>query len=52
MIGQVVYFRIARAAVMRRMDWTDIGPAEAAKVIGVAKENVAAIIAARKAGKP
>lgn len=52
MIGQVVYFRIARAAVMRRMDWTDIGPAEAAKVIGIAKENVAAIIAARKAGKP
>ncbi|WP_395448469.1 CerR family C-terminal domain-containing protein [Aminobacter sp. UC22_36] len=51
MIGQVVYFRIARAAVMRRMDWADIGPAEAAKVIGVAKENVAAIIAARKAGK-
>lgn len=52
MIGQVVYFRIARAAVMRRMDWADIGPAEAAKVIGIAKENVAAIIAARKAGKP
>lgn len=52
MIGQVVYFRIARAAVMRRMDWADIGPAEAAKVIGIAKENVAAIVAARKAGKP
>lgn len=52
MIGQVVYFRIARAAVLRRMDWADIGPAEAASVIGIAKENVAAIIAARKAGKP
>ncbi|MBB6467697.1 CerR family C-terminal domain-containing protein [Aminobacter carboxidus] len=52
MIGQVVYFRIARAAVMRRMDWADIGPAEVGKVIGIAKENVAAIIAARKAGKP
>ncbi|WP_269930801.1 CerR family C-terminal domain-containing protein [Aminobacter sp. HY435] len=52
MIGQVVYFRIARAAVLRRMDWSDVGPAEAAKIISIAKENVAAIIAARKAGKP
>lgn len=52
MIGQVLYFRIARAAVLRRMGWTDVGPAEAGKVIGIAKENVAAIIAARKAGKP
>ena len=52
MIGQVLYFRIARAAVLRRMDWADVGPAEAGKVIGIAKENVAAIIAARKAGKP
>ena len=40
MIGQVVYFRIARAAVIRRMGWPDIGPAEAAKVVGLAKENV------------
>ncbi|WP_378945221.1 CerR family C-terminal domain-containing protein [Mesorhizobium sp. ANAO-SY3R2] len=52
MIGQVVYFRIARAAVIRRMGWPDIGPGEAAKVAGLARENVAAIIAARKAGKP
>jgi len=52
MIGQVVYFRIARAAVLRRMGWADIGPAEVGKVIGIAKENVAAIVAARKAGKP
>ena len=52
MIGQVVYFRIARAAVLRRMGWVDIGPAEVGKVIGIARENVAVIIAARKAGKP
>ena len=26
MIGQVVYFRIGREAVMRRMGWNDIGP--------------------------
>ena len=52
MIGQVVYFRIARAAVLRRMGWTDIDAAEAGKIVTVARSNIAAIIAARKAGKP
>jgi len=52
MIGQVVYFRIGREAVRRRMGWDDIGPAEAAKVIAVAKDNLAAVLAARKKGKP
>ena len=28
LIGQVVYFRLARQAVLRRMGWKDIGPAE------------------------
>ena len=28
LLGQVVYFRIARAAVLRRMGWSDIGPRE------------------------
>lgn len=51
-IGQVIYFRIARPAVLRRMGWSDIGAAEATKIAGLAKENVAAMIAARKAGKP
>ncbi|PWK70784.1 CerR family C-terminal domain-containing protein [Aminobacter sp. AP02] len=51
-IGQVIYFRIARAAVLRRMGWADIGPVEASKIIGIAKENITAIIAARKAAKP
>ena len=51
-IGQVIYFRIARPAVLRRMGWADIGATEAAKIAGLAKENVAAMIAARKAGKP
>jgi len=51
-IGQVVYFRIGRVAVMRRMGWTDIGPKEAAAVIAVAKHNLAAVLAARKGNKP
>jgi len=52
LIGQVVYFRIGREAVKRRMGWPDIGPAEATAVVGVAKDNLAAILAARKGGKP
>jgi AcrR family transcriptional regulator len=51
MIGQVVYFRIAGAAVMRRMSWESVGPAEAATVISVVKSNLEAIITARKGAK-
>src|SRR4051794_1374311 len=51
-IGQVVYFRIGREAVMRRMGWKNIGPKEAGAVITVAKDNLAAILAARKGAKP
>jgi len=49
MIGQVIYFRIGREAVMRRMGWRDIGGAEAAKVMSVATENLKAMLAARDA---
>ena len=52
MIGQVVYFRIAREAVMRRMGWTDIGPEQAKAIAPVAVDNLAAILAARKGDKP
>ncbi|MER9653514.1 CerR family C-terminal domain-containing protein [Mesorhizobium sp. M0152] len=48
LIGQVVYFRIGREAVMRRMGWGDIGAAEAAKVVAVTADNLSAILAARK----
>ena len=47
-IGQVIYFRIGREAVMRRMGWSDVGPKEAAAVIAVVKDNLAAILASRK----
>ena len=48
LIGQVIYFRIGREAVMRRMGWNDIGAAEAAKVVAVTSGNLKAILAARK----
>ena len=52
LIGQVVYFRIARAAEMRRMGWSGLGPAEAADIISVVGSNVEAILAARKGKTP
>jgi AcrR family transcriptional regulator len=51
LIGQVIYFRIGREAVMRRMGWHDIGAAEAAKVIAVTTDNLSAILAARMGSK-
>lgn len=51
LIGQVIYFRIAREPVMRRMGWSDIGPHEATQVIDVAKSNLDAILTARKGGQ-
>lgn len=52
LIGQVIYFRIGREAVMRRMGWHDIGAAEAAKVVAVTTDNLSAILAARMGSKP
>jgi TetR/AcrR family transcriptional regulator, regulator of cefoperazone and chloramphenicol sensitivity len=52
MIGQVIYFRIGRAAVLKRMGWSDVGPRQAAAIIAVARENLAAMLAARKGLKP
>jgi hypothetical protein len=48
MIGQVIYFRIARAPVMRRLGWSEIGTQEASAIAAVAKANLAAILDSRK----
>lgn len=52
LIGQVIYFRIGREAVMRRMGWREIGDAEAAKVVAVVSNNLEAMLAARKDPEP
>jgi hypothetical protein len=44
MIGQVVYFRIGRPIVQRRMGWADIGPAEAARIADILARNLRAAI--------
>ena len=51
MIGQVVYFRIGREAVLRRMDWSGYGPDEAATLTAIFTENVRAALAARRQGR-
>ena len=49
MIGQVLYFRLARPAVLRRMDWDEIGATEAAAIKRQVVANLdAAIAVARK----
>ncbi|NGN44122.1 CerR family C-terminal domain-containing protein [Mesorhizobium sp. CGMCC 1.15528] len=52
LIGQVVYFRIGREAVKRRMGWPEIGQADAAKIAAVAGQNLDAILNSRKGRKP
>lgn len=42
-IGQVVYFRIAREAVRRRMGWQEVGPDEAKAVYTAASRNLLAV---------
>lgn len=44
MIGQVVYFRLAREIVTRRMGWKSFGRDEAQAVIGVLTRNLDAAI--------
>lgn len=51
MIGQVLYFRLARQAVKRRMGWADIGSAEAAMIAAVIGRNLKAMLQARKDAK-
>jgi AcrR family transcriptional regulator len=48
LIGQVVYFRIGREVVRRRMGWDAIGAAEADRIAEVIGANFAAVLAARQ----
>ena len=52
MIGQVLYFRIGQAVVLRRMGWDAIGDAEAEKILDVTRDNLLAILASRKGTRP
>lgn len=49
LIGQIVYFRIGREPVRRRMGWTEFGPEQTAAIIAAATGNLDAMLAARTA---
>jgi len=40
LVGQVLVFRVARAAVLRRMQWTDVGPLEAEAIFSQLRRTV------------
>src|SRR5579863_9314370 len=48
MIAQIVYFRIARPAILLRMGWGEIGPVEAAAIETVVIANIEAALAAAR----
>ena len=43
-IGQVVYFRLAREIVLKRMGWSELGDSEAGEIAAVLERNLAAIV--------
>jgi AcrR family transcriptional regulator len=51
LIGQVIYFRLAREAVTRRMGWSGVGLAQIAKINAVATRNLNAAIQARRSDR-
>lgn len=45
LIGQVLYFRVGRPIVTRRMGWGTLGPVEAARVADILAANLHSILA-------
>ena len=52
MIGQIIYFRIGREPVLRRMGWAGYGPAEAERLTALFQTNIKAALDARKRAAP
>ncbi|WP_172294691.1 CerR family C-terminal domain-containing protein [Pseudoruegeria sp. HB172150] len=46
MLGQVLYFRIGRPVVVRRLGWSGIAPAETEQIKKILTTNLSAILAA------
>lgn len=44
LLGQIVYFRLAREIVLRRMGWSGFGEKESGEIAAVLQRNLAAII--------
>jgi len=52
MIGQVLYFRLARPAVMRRMEWETLGEGEAQAISATIRRAVRATVVAARGARP
>jgi AcrR family transcriptional regulator len=50
LIGQVMVFRMGRAAVLRTTGWADVGPGEAAMITDMIQKQLAAILDALERG--
>lgn len=50
MVGQIVYFRIGRPAVLKRMDWDDFTERELDALVAVFKKNLKGLLAAYRKG--
>lgn len=51
-IGQVLYFRLARPAVMRRMEWETLGEDEAQAISATIRRAVRATVVAARGARP
>ncbi len=51
-VGQIVYFRVGRQVVLRRLGWETIGMEEAVRIAAVARRNLVAAIAAERRDRP
>ena len=52
LLGQVLAFRLARAAVLRSTGWTAVGPGEIAQIDAVVQSHLAAILDSLEQGTP
>jgi TetR/AcrR family transcriptional regulator, regulator of cefoperazone and chloramphenicol sensitivity len=50
LLGQILYFRVARPIVLKRMEWSSIGRAEADLLISSFKKNLKGLISAYRKG--
>jgi AcrR family transcriptional regulator len=50
-IGQMIYFRICRPIVMKRMEWQQVGPDEAERIAAVLVANLRAMARASREGR-
>lgn len=51
LFGQVMFFRVGRATVLRRLDWADIDETNVEEIVDAVRESTRAMLASRRAGR-